>query len=68
MELYSVDWILRGADLPAGSHELVMRFEPKSVSGSAAVSRASSVLLILLLLGSAALVVLEERKRMQDGS
>ena len=68
VELYSVDWILRGADLPAGSHELVMRFEPKSVSGSAAVSRASSVLLILLLLGSAALVVLEERKKMQDGS
>ena len=68
VEVYSVDWILRGADLPAGSHELVMRFEPKSVSGSAAVSRASSILLILLLLGSAAYMVVDERKRVKDGS
>ena len=68
LEVYSVDWILRGVDLPAGSHELVMRFEPRSVSASAAVSRASSILLILLLLGSAALVVLESRKKEENGS
>ena len=61
------DWILRAAVLPAGDHELVMRFDPKSVSESAAVSRASSILLIiLLLLAAAGIIVFKPGK--EDGS
>ena len=61
------DWILRAAVLPAGDHELVMRFDPKSVSESAAVSRASSIgIIVLLLLAAAGAVVLPKRK--EDGS
>ena len=57
------DWILRAAVLPAGGHELVMRFDPRSVSVSAAVSRASSIsIIVLLLLAAAGSIVLPGRK------
>lgn len=45
--------ILRCADVPAGDHSLVMRFEPVSYSLGESLSRACSILLILLVLGSA---------------
>ena len=57
------DWILRAAVLPAGEHDLVMRFDPLSVSQSAAVSRASSIGLILLLLLASAGAVFYGRKK-----
>jgi len=47
------DEVLRSAVLPAGEHELVMRFEPTSYTRGEAVSRASSITLLLLLLLSA---------------
>ena len=57
------DWILRAAVLPAGGHELVMRFDPRSVSVSAAISRASSIsIIVLLLLAAAGSIVLSGRK------
>lgn len=54
IDLFRADWILRAALLPAGDHELVMRFEPKVHSLSEGVSRASSAALLLLLLCSGA--------------
>jgi len=61
------DWILRAAVLPAGEHDLVMRFDPQSVSQSAAVSRASSIsIILLLLLAAAGLIVVKSEKK--DGS
>ncbi len=48
IELYGD--VLRSIDLPAGDHELTMRFAPESYKRGEAVSRASSVLLILLVL------------------
>ncbi len=50
IKLFRADWILRGAILPAGDHELVMRFDPAVYSVSENVSRASSIALIVLLL------------------
>lgn len=50
VEVLSVDWVLRAAALPAGEHELTMRFEPESYIAGARISRASSILLLLLLL------------------
>lgn len=59
--VFRADWILRGAVLPSGEHELVMRFDPKTVSVSASVSRASSIsIIILLLLCAAGLAVLKK--------
>jgi len=56
LRLFRADWILRGAIVPAGSGEIVMRFEPESYKVGAGVSRASSIVLIVLLVLSAGAV------------
>lgn len=48
--VFRADWILRAAVLPAGEHELIMRFDPMSNKVSADISRASSIFIILVLL------------------
>ena len=53
VELFRADWILRGTFVPAGEHEIVMRFDPPSYATGAKLSRISSIVLILLLLVSA---------------
>ena len=49
LDLFRADWILRAATLPAGDHDIVMRFEPKIYSVSEKASRASSLTLFILL-------------------
>ena len=49
VEIFRADWILRGAILPEGEHDLVMRFDPTVYTKSAGVSRASSILLLFIL-------------------
>ena len=63
VEVLRADWTLRAAQLPAGEHDLVMRFEPDSYRIGANVSRASSITLILLLLLSIAGMFLPARKK-----
>ena len=53
----------RAASLPAGEHDLVMRFKPDSYRIGANISRASSITLILLLLLSIAGLFLPARKK-----
>jgi uncharacterized membrane protein YfhO len=53
IDLFRADWILRGAILPKGEGQLVMRFEPDSYQLGKDISRASSILLLLVLLGAA---------------
>jgi hypothetical protein len=57
------DWTLRAAALPAGEHDLVMRFAPASYRTGATISRASSITLILLLFLSIAGLFLPARKK-----
>ena len=54
VELFRADWMLRGAVIPAGEGQLIMRFEPDSYQLGENISRASSILLILLLLAATA--------------
>ena len=54
VEIIRADWTLRAAVLPAGEHDLIVRFEPTSYRTGARISRASSILLILLILASLA--------------
>ena len=54
LDLFRADWILRGAVLPAGEHDIVMRFDPKVYKVSERVSAASSIILLLLVLASVA--------------
>ncbi len=66
LEVFRTDWILRGAVLPAGEHDLVMRFEPRIYSTSEKVSRASSaVLLVLLIIAGAGIVVGNKKEENQ---
>ena len=44
--------LLRAAQVPAGEHTLVMRFDPPSYRIGEAVSRATSILLLLAALGA----------------
>lgn len=54
IELFRADWILRGAILPSGEYDLIMRFEPDSYLLGERISRASSIILLLLLVLSSA--------------
>ena len=62
-DLFRADWMLRGAVLPEGEGQLIMRFEPESYKIGENVSRASSILLILLLIGSAAGMAVFSRRK-----
>ena len=65
VELFRADWMLRGAMIPEGDGQLIMRFEPDSYQLGEDVSRASSIALILLLIGSAAgMIVISRRKNL----
>ena len=50
LDLFRADWMLRGAIIPEGEGQLIMRFEPDSYRIGANISRASSITLIVLLL------------------
>ena len=63
IELFRADWMLRGAIIPQGEGQLIMRFEPDSYQLGENISRASSIFLILLLLASVAGMVLTDRRK-----
>ena len=65
VDIFRADWVLRAAVLPAGSHELTMRYEPQTIRSSAAISRASSVSLIALLLLVLAGTALNRKREQQ---
>ncbi len=54
IDLFRADWMLRGAIIPEGEGELIMRFEPDSYQLGQSISRASSITLLLMLLASVA--------------
>ena len=61
LNLFRADWIFRAANLPAGEHDIVMRFEPKAYSIGAKASRASSLTLFILLALSLAGLIFSRR-------
>ncbi len=63
VELFRADWMLRGAIIPSGEGQLIMRFEPDSYQLGENISRASSIALILLLIGSSAVMILTSRRK-----
>ena len=58
--------LLRAAQVPAGDHTLVMRFDPPSYRIGEAVSRASSIVLILAVLGALAVQFVRKRDEVVD--
>lgn len=62
--LFRANWILRGAFIPAGEHEIVMRFDPQVYRTGETLSRASSIaLFILLLLSGAGMAAIRRQDR-----
>ena len=62
IDLFRANWILRGAIVPAGEGQIIMRFEPESYRTGENISRISSILLILLLLGTMGAVICNNKK------
>lgn len=62
VDLFRADWILRGAVLPEGEYQLVMRYEPDSYVIGERLSRASSITLLLLLVLSCGALAFSSRK------
>ena len=62
INLFRANWILRGAILPEGEGELIMRFEPDSYQVGENISRTSSIALILLLIAATAGMIIIRRK------
>lgn len=60
IDLFRADWVLRGAVVPEGEGDLIMRFEPGSHQVGENISLASSITLIMLLLLSAVFPLLEK--------
>ena len=61
IQLFRANWILRGAAVPSGEGQLIMRFEPESYRTGENISFISSILLILMLLGTVGVLIYSNR-------
>lgn len=61
LDLFRADWVFRAANLPAGEHEIVMRFEPMVYTVGENASRASSLALFFLLALSLACIAVTRK-------
>lgn len=50
LDIFRADWTLRAAIVPAGTHEITMRMDPRSYKVGARISTISSLALLALLL------------------
>ena len=66
LPLLRADWVLRAAVVPAGEHDIVMRFQPAAYETGRAVSRATSVPLLLIVLVAAAACIWLRKEERQD--
>ena len=63
LELFRADWILRGAVLPEGEGEVIMRYVPEDYVVGENISRACSIALLVILAGIVAILVITGRKK-----
>ena len=59
---FSANYLLRAMNLPAGSHTIEFKFEPRSYDVGEKISKASSIILIILLFGAASFGIYKKVK------
>ncbi len=64
--LLRADYLLRAAMVPAGKHEIVMRYEPKIWKVGGVVSLVSSVVILLALVGAIVLSLRKEKAPVKE--
>ena len=62
-DIVRADYVLRAMEIPAGHHEIVMTFHPKSVAATETVAYISFAMLILM---ACAAILMELKKKKQD--
>lgn len=65
LNLVCVDYILRGAVVPAGKHKIVMEFRPASVKTTEAISYVAIVIMVLSFVAALA-ITLRKRKEADE--
>ncbi len=60
---FRVNYILRGMELPAGTHKIIFKFEPKAFLRGQQISMISSILLTLLLVAAIAMWIKDNRSK-----
>lgn len=60
VQIYNVNYVLRGLSIPAGKHTIEFKFEPQVVQTGSRIALTSSILIFLLLLGG---VYFETKKK-----
>ncbi|MBR5686940.1 MAG: YfhO family protein [Prevotella sp.] len=68
VEVGRVNYTLRALRVPAGQHEIVLSFFPKSVDKTETVAHIALVLLVLSLIGAIVMSILNRRKTIASGS
>ena len=53
---YNVNYVLRGLEIPKGTHTVVFKFNPTVVKTGSKIALISTVLLMLLILGQGILI------------
>lgn len=61
-EIVRVNYLLRGIKIPAGEHQIMMKFEPRSYYMGNTITRWSSILMLLLLAGAIAFEIRKAAK------
>ena len=58
-----VNYVLRALNIPAGSHTVEFKFEPKVIETGSKITLASSILMIILFLGGGVVSIFRWRKK-----
>jgi hypothetical protein len=62
-DLIRVNYVLRGAVIPAGAHKIEMKIHPKAYIFSSKISLISSIILLLVILGYTAMEYRKTKKK-----